>query len=93
MTVDAPIFFTWLAAAFGVGVYVFFRLCAQHNRRSVALGWLVCAVLVLMTGWAAYLLDAPSRVAIFTGLVLPLWLAGALLGLTAGMIWYRNRSE
>lgn len=86
MTPGITILFAFVAAAFCVGVYVFFRLGARRTLRSAGLSWLICATIVLALGWAAFSLDAPSRVAVFTGLILPVWLIGGLLGLLIGMI-------
>ncbi|HEY9037833.1 MAG TPA: hypothetical protein VIN05_02680 [Roseovarius sp.] len=86
MTPDLMILFALMAAAFCVGVYVFFRLSARRTLRSAGLSWLICATIVLALGWAAFALSAPPRAAIFTGLILPVWLIGGLLGLFIGVI-------
>ncbi len=37
----------------------------------------------------SYQLDLSSRMAIFTGLILPIWLLGGLVGAGLGLLWYR----
>ncbi|MCQ0092457.1 hypothetical protein [Roseovarius sp. M141] len=86
MTSNVTILFAFMAAAFSVGVYVFFRLCLRRTLRSAGLGWLICATIVLALGWTAFALDLPPRTAVFTGLILPVWLIGGLLGLLIGLI-------
>ncbi len=93
MTSSVTLLFAFMAAAFCVGAYVFFRLCARRTLRSAGLGWLICATIVLAMGWAAFMLDLPPRVAAFTGLILPVWLIGGLLGLVIGTVRGKRRGK
>lgn len=86
MTPGVTILLAFMAAAFCIGAYAFFRLCLRRKLRSAGLGWLICATIVLALGWTAFALDLPPRIAVFTGLILPVWLVGGLLGLLIGVI-------
>ncbi len=90
MTSTATILLALMAAAFCTGVAVFYGICARRTVRGGVLGWLICATIVVLLGWMGFMLNAGPRAAIFTGLVLPAWLIGGLLGLIIGR--FRRRS-
>ncbi len=90
MMSSATILLAFMAVAFCVGVAVFYRLRARRTARAAGMGWLVCAAIVLILGWSTFLLDMAPRAAVFTGLILPVWLMGGLVGLVAGLVRHRN---
>ncbi|PVA11976.1 hypothetical protein DC366_03395 [Pelagivirga sediminicola] len=83
--------FAFMAAAFCVGTAVFYGIVARRTLRGAARGWLLCATLVVVLGWSGYMLNVAPNAAILTGLILPLWLMGGLLGLLIGAIRNRRR--
>ncbi|RKF14806.1 hypothetical protein D6850_07980 [Roseovarius spongiae] len=90
IVVDPYIFFALLLAVFCTGVGIFFRQCARHPWRRVAIGWVLGAVLVLGGAALVHAWGAGGRAALFTGLILPVWLLGGLLGAMLGLAWYRR---
>lgn len=80
-----------LVAVFCGGGVVFYAVTIRRGTRAALIGWGVCGVIVVALGWSTYALDAPSRAVVFAGLILPVWLSGALLGLIIGAIRQRLR--
>ncbi|WP_324751703.1 hypothetical protein [Roseovarius sp. Pro17] len=81
-----PILTILLIAAFCVGAGVFCRTTMRRGRRAALIGWGLCGAAVMALGWGAFAMQVPPRTAIFTGLILPVWLIGALVGLMIGLI-------
>ncbi|MFD0857607.1 hypothetical protein [Roseovarius aquimarinus] len=73
-------------AAFCVGAGVFHGVAMRRSSHAVLIGWGVCGLAIMALAWAAFSIDAGRAAAIFTGLILPIWLAGGLLGLIVGLI-------
>ncbi|WP_113910587.1 hypothetical protein [Roseovarius dicentrarchi] len=86
MTSYAVILYAVLAAAFCVGVGVFYRICARRSPRSAGMRWLIATTVVLALGLIAAQMDLPANARIFAGLVLPVWAIGGLLGLVIAAI-------
>lgn len=86
---DTVIFFALLAAAFCVGVGVFFGMCARRPLRSAGTRWLISATVVLLIGFFTIPLDLSPGAMIFFRLILPVWVMGGLLGLLVGAIRYK----
>lgn len=87
----ATLLFAFMGAAFCVGAAVFYGICARRAVRAAARGWLICGALVVLLGWAGFMMDVGPGAAILTGLILPVWLMGGLLALVAGAIRNRGR--
>lgn len=80
-----PLLLLFTIAAFCVGAGVFYSLVARRSLRAALIGWGICGAVVMALGWGAYAAGAAPRLAIFTGLILPVWLMGGLAGLLAGL--------
>lgn len=80
-----------LVAAFCGGGAVFYGLILRRGTRAALIGWGICAVIVVALGWGTFALDISSRALVFTGLILPVWLSGGLLGVIIGAIRLRLR--
>lgn len=91
MTGLPPLLTLFMIAAFCVGAGVFYRVALRRSRHAALIGWGLCGAAVMALGWTAYALQAPPRIVIFTGLILPLWLLGALIGMIAGLVWQAMR--
>ena len=82
-----PAFLTLvMIAAFCIGAGVFYRTAMRRASHVVLIGWGMCGAVVMALGWGAYMVQAPSSAAIFTGLILPVWLMGGLVGLIIGLV-------
>ncbi|MFX0546741.1 hypothetical protein ACEWPL_014450 [Roseovarius sp. S1116L3] len=86
MTGFPPMLTLLMIAAFCVGAGVFYRVAMQRSRHAALIGWGVCGAVVVALGWAAYALQAGPGTAIFTGLILPVWMMGALVGMIVGLV-------
>jgi len=86
MTGLPPLLTLSMIAAFCVGAGVFYRIAMRQTRAAALIGWGVCGALVLLIGWGAYAAQMSFGAAIFTGLILPVWLIGALIGLVIGLV-------
>ncbi len=86
MTSNAAVLFTVMAAALCVGVAVFFRISARRSLRSAGARWLILTTVVLALGVMSGPLGLPPNGVIFTGLILPIWAVGGLLGLIIAAI-------
>jgi hypothetical protein len=86
MTGLPPLLTLFMIAAFCVGAGVFYRVTLRRSSHTALIGWGLCGAAVMALGWTAYALQAPPRIAIFTGLILPVWLLGALIGMMAGLV-------
>lgn len=74
-----------LIAAFCVGAGVFYRVATRRSSHVALIGWGLCGAAVMALGWGAYAAQVGPSTAIFTGLVLPAWLFGGLIGMFAGL--------
>jgi hypothetical protein len=81
-----PMLTLFIIAAFCVGVGVFYRMAMRRGSATALIGWGLCGALVVVIGWGAYAAQAAPAVAIFTGLILPVWLLGALVGMIIGLV-------
>lgn len=88
--VDAPVFFTLLGLAFAFGIWIFFTQCDVHPARFMVLVWLGSAGVVAAMIYGAANASMAAGAGMFPGFIAPVWLLGGLIGLVAGMIWYRD---
>jgi hypothetical protein len=86
MTGLPPLLTLFMIAAFCIGGAVFSRTAVRRPSYVALIGWGLCGAVVMALGWAACMMQAPPRVAIFTGVILPVWLMGGLIGMIAGLI-------
>ncbi len=86
MTGLPPLLTLFMIAAFCVGAGVFYGLAMRRGRAAALIGWGLCGALVVLLGWGAYAVQAGPTTAIFTGLILPVWLCGALVGMVIGLV-------
>lgn len=91
MTAGAPILISLLVAVFLGGAALFYGVTLRRGMRAALIGWGVCGAIVLMLAWGAAALDISARSEIFTTMALPVWLAGAFLGLVIGVIRQKLR--
>jgi heme O synthase-like polyprenyltransferase len=85
MTGLPPLLTIFLIAAFCVGVGVFYSVATRRSTTAALIGWGICGAAVMALGWGAYAVQAGSHTVIFTGLILPVWLIGGLVGLIVGL--------
>lgn len=81
-----PLLTLFVIAAFCVGAGVFYRIAMRRSSAAALIGWGVCGAVVIGLGWAAYTVQAAPAVAIFAGLILPVWLMGGLIGMIIGLV-------
>ena len=85
MTGLPPLLTLFMIAAFCIGAGVFYRLAARRSVHAALVGWGICGAAVMALGWGAYVVQAAPHLAVFTGLILPVWLMGGLSGLIVGL--------
>ena len=73
-------------ATFCVGAGVFHGIAMRRSSHATLIGWGLCGLIVMAMAWAAFSFNAGRAVAIFAGLILPVWLAGGLIGMIIGLI-------
>lgn len=80
-----PLLLLFMIAAFCVGAGVFYRVGMRRRSHVAMISWGVAGALVMAIGWGAYAVQAPPVAALFTGLILPIWLFGGLFGMIVGL--------
>lgn len=79
-----------VALSIACGMYFFFALCRARRWTQVLLWWALAALTCAGIAWAGFSMNLQGRGALLTGLILPMWAFGGLLGMLAGLVWYRK---